>query len=46
MTYQDPDATYYEERYRQRILTNVKRRAQSLGYQLTPLLTEGEARVS
>jgi len=46
MTYQDPGATYYEERYRQRILTNVKRRAQSLGYQLTPLLTEGEYRVS
>jgi transposase len=34
MAYVDPGATYYEERYRQRVLNNLRRRAQSLGYVL------------
>ena len=34
MDYADPGATYYEERYRQRILENLRRRAQDLGYVL------------
>jgi len=34
MTYADPGASYYEERYRQRVLTNLRRRAKSLGYVL------------
>jgi hypothetical protein len=34
MDYTDPGASYYEERYRQRVLTNLERRAKSLGYVL------------
>jgi hypothetical protein len=34
MSYVDPGATYYEERYRQRVLGNLQRRAKSLGYVL------------
>ena len=34
MTYTDPGAGHYEERYRQRVLTNLLRRAKSLGYVL------------
>jgi hypothetical protein len=34
MGYADPGASYYEERYRQRVLANLKRRAKSLGYVL------------
>jgi transposase len=34
MTYADPGATYYEERYRQRVLNNLQRRAKSLGFSL------------
>ena len=32
--YVDPGANYYEERYRQRTLDNLRRRADSLGFQL------------
>ena len=32
--YFDPGASYYEDRYRQRVLANLKRRAKSLGYSL------------
>ena len=32
MAYADPGASYYEERYRQRVLSNLRRRAKSLGY--------------
>jgi transposase len=35
MEYADPGASYYEERYRQRVLTNLRRRAKSLGFTLT-----------
>ena len=31
MAYADPGATYYEERYKQRVLTNLHRRAKALG---------------
>jgi transposase len=34
MEYVDPGAAYYEERYRQRVLNNLTRRAESLGYTL------------
>jgi transposase len=34
MDYADPGAAYYEERYRQRVLTNLQRRAKALGYAL------------
>ena len=34
LDYSDPGASYYEERYRKRMLTNLKRRAKSLGYVL------------
>jgi len=38
MQYVDPGASYYEDRYRQRLLANLRRRAGSLGYvlQATP----------
>lgn len=35
--YQDPGADYYEARYHQRILRNLQRRAQSLGFELAPM---------
>jgi transposase len=34
IAYADPGASYYEERYRQRVLSNLRRRAKSLGYVL------------
>jgi transposase len=34
MAYTDPGASYYEERYRARVLRNLGRRAKSLGYVL------------
>lgn len=34
LTYADPGAEYYEERYRQRVLHNLHRRARQLGYTL------------
>ncbi len=30
----DPGAAYYEERYRQRVLSNLQRRAKAFGYVL------------
>ena len=36
MAYADPGASYYEERYRQRVLSNLKRRAKSMGLILHP----------
>ena len=32
--YTDPGASYYEDRYRARVLANLRRRAKSLGYTL------------
>ena len=37
MSYADPGASYYEERYRQRVLSNLKRRAKSMGLTLHPV---------
>lgn len=34
MEYTDPGASHYEERYRRRVITNLERRAKSLGYVL------------
>jgi transposase len=34
MEYADPGATYYEDRYKQRVLNNLQRRAKSLGFVL------------
>jgi transposase len=34
MSYADPGASYYEERYRQRVLGNLQRRAKSMGFVL------------
>lgn len=46
MTYQDPGASHYEERYRNRVLSNLKRRAKSLGYDLQELPQEADMAVS
>lgn len=34
MTYADPGAEYYEQRYRRRVIDNLQRRAKSLGFEL------------
>ena len=34
LAYADPGASYYEDRYRRRVLSNLQRRAKSLGYVL------------
>jgi transposase len=39
MDYADPGASYYEERFQQRVLSNIRRRAKSLGYVLQPAPT-------
>ena len=36
MDYADPGASYYEERYRQRVVANLKRRAETFGFVLAP----------
>jgi len=46
MTYQDPGASHYEERYRNRVLGNLKRRAKSFGYDLQELPPEAGVVVS
>jgi transposase len=46
MTYKDPGATHYEERYRNRVLGNLKRRAKSFGYDLQELPPEADMAVS
>ena len=35
MAYEDPGASYYEERYRDRMLKGLRRRAKEFGYELT-----------
>ena len=44
--YADPGATYYEDRYHQRVLHNLQRRAKSLGFVLQPLEPNAQAGVS
>ena len=46
MNYTDPGASYYEERYRQRVLTNLQRRAKALGYVLQEVATPEAGGVS
>ena len=46
MTYQEPGASHYEERYRNRVLGNLKRRARSFGYDLQELPPESDVAVS
>lgn len=43
MTYVDPGASYYEDRYRQRVLHNLQRRAHDLGFVLVanPAVDQG-----
>ena len=41
MEYTDPGATYYEERYRQRVIINLRRRAKTMGFVLQEAVTEG-----
>lgn len=41
MDYADPGASYYEERYRVRVLANLQRRAKALGYMLHAVPTPG-----
>ena len=41
MQYVDPVATYYEERYRQRVVANLRRRAKSMGFVLQEVAVEG-----
>ena len=36
LAYADPGASYYEERYRQRVLHNLQRRARQMGFTLSP----------
>ena len=40
MNYQDPGVSYYEDRYRRRVLNNLRRRAKSLGYELQDVSNE------
>ena len=35
MGYEDPGASYYEERYRQRVVKGLRKRAKEFGYELT-----------
>jgi hypothetical protein len=37
IAYADPGASYYEHRYRARVLANLRRRAKSLGYLLNEM---------
>ncbi len=38
--YVDPGEAYYQEKYRQRIIHNLQRKAKSLGFQLVPVESE------
>ncbi|MEP2531421.1 transposase [Shimia sp.] len=40
MTYQDQGAAAYDERHRRRVLSNLQRRAKSLGFALEPVPSE------
>ena len=35
MIYEDAGASYYDEKHRQRVVANLRRRAESLGFSLT-----------
>jgi transposase len=38
LSYADPGASYYEERYKQRVVHNLQRRAKQMGFVLVPAL--------
>lgn len=46
MLYEDPGATLYEERYRARVVHNLRRRAKAFGFSLQELQQEAEISVS
>lgn len=46
MTYKDPGASHYEEKYRSRVLGNLQRRAKALGFILQEVPDQGELTVS
>jgi transposase len=46
LTYRDPGADHYEQQYRNRVLANLKRRAQSLGFVLQAVPRDAEVAVS
>jgi transposase len=46
MAYQDPGASHYDDQYSTRVVSNLKRRAKSLGYELLQLHQEAEVAVS
>ena len=46
MDYVDPGASYYEDRYRRRVLSNLRRRAKALGYVLHEAGASQEVAVS
>lgn len=46
MTYSDPGADHYKEQYRSRVLANLKRRANSLGFVLQAVPCDTEVAVS
>lgn len=35
--YEDPGVSYYEERYRERVLKGLRRRAKEFGYELSEI---------
>ena len=46
MAYHDPGATQYEERYRNRVIGNLKRRAKAFGFDLHEIATTPDVSVS
>ncbi|UYP69901.1 hypothetical protein OIU14_08535 [Thalassobacter stenotrophicus] len=46
MTYKDPGASHYKERYRNRVLGKLKRRAKPFGYDLQELPPDADMAVS
>ena len=46
MSYRDPGADHYEQQYRARVLTNLQRRAKSLGFVLQALPGDANPAVS
>jgi transposase len=45
LAYVDPGASYYEERYRQRVIHNLQRRAKHIGFALVPIPTPAPATI-
>jgi hypothetical protein len=46
MDYVDPGASYYETRYRERVICNLHRRAKAFGFILQPNMITSEVAVS